>query len=154
MGHDALVRLPALSGDKLEQRPWLLAAAEKEVKELVDKRVVGRKRIAGQNGSRQALQQTTFETRAHPLDNQILEPIRKPCGKLQRHEPTERNAKYSRTLQAVPIQELSQILNQVWQAESLAQRETVVFAPELITDYAKVRGQQLSQRTKQFEATR
>src|SRR5438094_7172937 len=40
VGHDALVRLPALSGDELEQRARL-ATAEKQVEELIDERAIG-----------------------------------------------------------------------------------------------------------------
>src|SRR4051794_32256757 len=42
MGHHALVGLPALPGDEIEQRARWLLAAEEEVEELVDEGVVRR----------------------------------------------------------------------------------------------------------------
>src|SRR5438105_4279542 len=46
MGHDTLVRLPALASDKLKEWPGLLPASKKQVEELIDEWIVGRQRVA------------------------------------------------------------------------------------------------------------
>src|SRR5207237_1324816 len=82
--HHALVGLPALPGDELDQRARPLPAAEEQVEELVDERVVRRQRVAGQDEAGHPLQQAALEPAAGPLDHQAAEPVRKPGRELQR----------------------------------------------------------------------
>src|SRR5438128_894047 len=44
MGNDSLIRLPASTRDKMEERPRLLPTAEKKVEKLINKWTVRRKR--------------------------------------------------------------------------------------------------------------
>src|SRR5262249_7768774 len=79
--HHALVRLPALSSDEMEERSRFLLAAEQEIEELIDERTVVGQRIAGKDHSGHLLQQAALKPGTRSLDHKFAEPKRKAGSK-------------------------------------------------------------------------
>src|SRR6516165_5923033 len=111
MRHDALVSLPALPRDEVEQWPLFLLAAEEQVEELIDKGIVRRQGIARQDHSGDSLEQPALKSRACALHHQPAEPMRKATRKFQGQDTPERDAHHCGPLQTMPFQKLAQILD-------------------------------------------
>ena len=71
---------------------------------------------------------------------------------FQGKHATEGHAHQGGTFQPVPVQKLGQVIHQVLEAETAAQREAILFAAKLIADDLKIAGQQTSQGAQQFKA--
>jgi hypothetical protein len=67
VGHDALIGLPALLGDELEQGARLLARAKKQIEKLIDEGIVGRQWIAGKHDPGHLLKQAALEAASRSL---------------------------------------------------------------------------------------
>src|SRR5262249_10224699 len=141
VGHHALVGLPALPRHEMEQRPGFLPATEEQVEELVDEGIVRGQRHSGKHGAGNPVQEPALETGADALHDQVLEPVRVAGGEFQGQDAAERHAKDARALQAMPVEELLQVADQVAKAEGTPQGKAILLAPELVADDAKVAGQ-------------
>jgi hypothetical protein len=113
MGHDALIGLPALPSDELEERPRPLSAAEEQVEELIDKGIIRGQRIPREDEAGHRLKQTMLETGADALHSERAEPAGKPGCEFQAQDPAERDAQQGGTLKAMPVEDFCQILNKV-----------------------------------------
>ena len=154
MGHDALIRLPALLRYELEERPRSLALPEEQIEELIDEGIIGRQRIAIENHSGYVLKQTSLETGARPLNSQSSEAAWKPGSIFKSQKTAEGNAQNGCLLETKPIDYFTKIANQVRQAELSAHGKTVVFASKLIGDYLIMLGQQTGQRSEKLNSSR
>ena len=154
MRHHSLIRLPTLSSDELEQRSGALPAAEKQVEKLIDKRIVERKRVTGQDQTGHLLEQSLFKTGSRSLNDEGIQTKRLLSGVFQGQHAAEGHAHEGWRFQLVPIQELYEILNQVGQAKAATQSEAVILTPKLVTDNAMTAGQQACQRSEQIKASR
>ena len=67
MGHDALIGLPDLPGNKIEERILFLLTTEEQVEKLIDKWAIRRQRKAGQDGAGDLLNQPAFIASAYAL---------------------------------------------------------------------------------------
>src|SRR5262245_22220974 len=83
VSHHALVGLPTVPDHKVELRPGMWAAAEKEPKELVDESVLGRQRIPGQRHICDQFHQVTLKACPDALDAQAGDSVRETGGKLK-----------------------------------------------------------------------
>ena len=139
MGHDALIGLPALACHELEQRPRLLPASEEQIEELVHERLSAGSGYARQHHARDLLEQTLLKTGANSLKQQRLKTIRPPSGQVQRQHAAERDPHHGRSFQAEPVEKFRQVVHEVRQIESAPQRETIVFAAQLVADDLEIR---------------
>jgi hypothetical protein len=145
--HDSLVRSPALLGDKLEQGPRPLAAAKQEVEKLVDKGIIEGQRIAGENDAGHLLDKPRFKPGPCTLDNKSFQGMRFSGRQFQSEDSPKRNPHHHGCFQAVVVEKLLQIPDQVQQAEPPAQGKTIVFPPKLVTQNAIMLGQQAGYRS-------
>jgi hypothetical protein len=141
VSHHALIGLPALSRDELEQRILMLRSAEEDVEKLIDERAVRWKRKARQDSSGHALEQATLKTGADSLNNQVSQSMGKAGRKIQPKDSPKRNAHDGGFFKAEKIDQFGQIVGKIGQFKWSAQGETVPFSPELITDDAEMPGQ-------------
>src|SRR5439155_27193625 len=150
--HDALIGLPALARDELEERSRLLPAAEEQIKELIDEGIIGRQRISCKHQAGHCLQQAALETGTRALNRQGPQAMRIPSRELEAQDSTKGDTQKGRTFQIMPVQKFSQVRNQVLQIEAAPQREAIIFAAELIADHPEMSGQQSGQGTEKSKA--
>ena len=148
MGHDALVGLPALPGDELEHRSRL-TGAEEQVEELIDERTIRRQRIPGKDQTSDPLDQAAFVADADALDGDGLRRLWVASGIFERQHAAEGDAADDRPFQAIRVDELAEVLDQVAQTEAAAKRELVGFASQLIRDDVEFLGQLTCQRSEE-----
>ena len=75
-----------------------------------------------------------------------LEPIRISCRQFQREYAAEGHAEHGRTFQPHKVQKLVQVAHEIGQAKLTPQRETIIFAAQLVADDLKVLRQDARQR--------
>src|SRR5262249_13345883 len=143
--------LPALPRHELEQRAGILPPPEEEVEDLIDEGVVAGQREAGEAPAGDALEQAALEARADTLDDQAAQAGRIACCELQRQDAAKRHAEDRRALQPEPADELGEVLDQFGEPKSLAQRERVFLAAELVADDTEIAREQTRQRSKQLK---
>src|SRR4051812_30316120 len=125
MGHHALVGLPALASDEMKKGVALLSSAEQQIEELVDEGIVGRERKAVEHGARDGLKQVVLESGSRALDDEAIQSMPIARGVLQRQHPAKRHAENGWRLQALPIDKLRQVVDEVGQLKRLPKRETI-----------------------------
>ncbi len=102
---------------------------------------------SGEDRPGDALQQAALETGAGALEDELAQPPRVARGKFHGQHSAERDAQQCGFLQAVPIEELGEVVDELGQTEPLAQSEAIVLAAELIADHSEITRQQTCQRT-------
>jgi hypothetical protein len=154
MGHDTLIGLPALAGDELKQVAALLAAAKKQVEKLINKGIVGEQRVAGKDDAGDSLKEAALEMRSDSLNDEAAYPGGVTGRQLECQDAAKGNTHERRCFQAMPVEKLRQVFDQIGNSERPSQREAIVFAPKLIADDAKMIGKETGQRPKKLEASR
>jgi hypothetical protein len=153
MGHDALIRLPALPRNEFEQRTGL-ASAEKEVEELIDEWAIGRQWVTRKHQTSNPLNQAPFKTYTNALYADGAHAMGISSSKGQSQDAAERQPDNDGAFESSPIDKLMEVVHKIIESEAPSQCETVVLAAKLVADHQMVASQFACQRAKNLKAAR
>jgi len=101
---------------------------KKQIEELVDEGIIGWQRVARQNQTRDALEQTRLEARSDSLQDQRLHPPGPTHSQIECHDAAKRHTHNRGSLQTEPVDQFMEIIRHVGKAKVATKRKTVVFA--------------------------